>query len=149
MPETLTQLMLDNIGKENEYKGLLNANFQDYMDGLAKTGELQIGSAKVKQKFAALGSGMGLAAGALGGPAGLALGFAIGNQIGKYAGNVMSDKIYGRAIADMSTIMHDAKLRHAQIAASYSLNGKMLEAIDTLRQNANKRTKDDLQSMAV
>lgn len=149
MPVSLTELTVEKAGVSNQYKGLLNANFQDYMDSLSKSGELQIASGKITQKISALGSGIGMAAGALGGPAGIAIGFAIGSQIGKYVGNVVSDKIYGRAIADMAEIMHNAKLRHAQLASAYALNGKMMEAIDTLRQNENKRKKDDLQGMSV
>lgn len=148
-PVSLTKQMLEVTEKSYQYKGLLNANFQDYMDSLAKSGQLQIQAAKLSQRISALGSGIGMAAGALGGPAGIALGFAIGSRIGKYLGNVASDRYYGRAIADMSEIMYTAKLRHAQLASSYALNDKMLEAVDTLRQNENKRKKDDLQAMSV
>lgn len=148
-PVSPTELMVANVGVSNEYKGLLNANFQDYMDGIAKSGELQLKLAKIKQRFSAIGTGVGMAAGSLGGPSGIALGAAIGTMLGKYAGNVVGDKLYGTAITDMAEIMHTAKVRHAQLAVSYSMNGKMLEAIDTLRQNENKRKKDDLQAMQV
>ena len=148
-PVSPTQLMIEATSKSNEYKGLLNANFQDYLDAIKKSGELQIQSAKLKQKISGLGTGIGMAAGSLGGPAGIAIGFAIGNRFGKYFGNVASDRMYGQAITDMSEIMFTAKLRHAQLASSYAMNDKMMEAIDTLRQNENKRKKDDIQAMAV
>ena len=148
-PVSPTELMIANVGVSNEYKGLLNANLQDYMDGIAKSGELQIKLAKIKQRFSSIGTGVGMAAGSLGGPSGIALGAAIGTMLGKYAGNVVGDKLYGTAITDMAEIMYTAKVRHAQLAVSYSMNDKMLEAIDTLRQNENKRKKDDLQAMQV
>jgi len=148
-PVTLTELYIDNDSRRNKYTGLLNANFQDYMDSLAQGGKLQVKAKKLTQRIAALGAGMGMAAGALGGPGGIALGFSIGNTVGKYFGNVVSDRIYGRAIADMGEIFHDSKLRQAQIASSLSFTNQMDGAIDTLRQNENKRKKDDIQAMQV
>ena len=148
-PDSLTQLYVEKNSNENVYKGLLNANFQDYMDSLKQGGELELSSGKLKQKVTGLASAVGLAAGALGGPAGLALGFSVGNTIGKYIASVLSQRIYGQAMSDISEISHDSKLRHAQIAAQLALLGQVGGAVDTLRQNENKRKKDDLQAMQV
>ena len=148
-PHSLTEMYIDHNSRENISKGLLNANFQDYMDSLAESGRLQIKSGKLKQKISAMGSALGIAAGSLGGPAGMALGFALGSTIGKYAGNVASDKIFGQAISDINEISHDSKLRHAQLAAITAFEKQVSGAIDTLRQNENKRLKDDLQAMQV
>ena len=148
-PHSLTEMYVEHNSRENIDKGLLNANFQDYMDSFAQSGKLQIRAGKLKQKVSALTSAIGIAAGSLGGPAGLALGFAIGNTVGKYAGNVLSDRIYGQAITDTDEITHDAKLRHSQLAAILSFERQVGGAVDTLRQNENKRMKDDLQAMQV
>ena len=148
-PTSLTQMYVEQDSMENKYKGLLNANFQDYMDSLKQGGELQVRVGKLKQKVTGLASGIGMAAGVFGGPAGLALGFSIGNTLGKYFGNVLSERIYGQAVTDVSEISHNAKLRHAQLAATVSFLGQVGGAIDTLRQNENKRKKDDLQAMQV
>lgn len=148
-PDTITQLFVKNDSTRNKYTGLLNANFQDYMDAMSQSGELTVKQAQLKQRIAALGSGIGMAAGSLGGPSGIAFGFAIGNSLGKYFGNVAGDRLYGQAIADMSDIVHDSKLRHAQLAASLAYTNQIDGAIDTLRQNENKRKKDDMQAMQV
>lgn len=148
-PVTLTQMYIEADSTENKYKGMLNANFQDYMDAFKQSGEFQVRAAKLKQKISALVTGIGMAVGTFGGPSGIALGYAIGNTAGKYFGNVLSDRIFGQAIADMSEIVHDSKLRHGQIAASLSFHNQIGTAIDTLRQNENKRKKDDLQAMQV
>ena len=148
-PVTLTEMYIESDSMENKYKGLLNANFQDYMDSLSQGGQLQLKVGKLKQNVVALSSGIGMAIGTLGGPAGLGLGFALGNTVGKYFGNVVSDRIYGQAIADISEINHDAKLRHGQLATSLAFQNQIDAAIDTLRQNENKRKKDDLQAMQV
>lgn len=148
-PISLTEMYVENDSTRNKYTGLLNANFQDYMDSMSQSGQLQVREAKLKQKISALTSGIGLAAGALGGPSGMALGFAMGNTLGKYFGNVVGDRIYGQAIADMAEIAHDAKLRHGQLAASLAYTNQIDGAVDTLRQNENKRKKDDLQAMQV
>lgn len=148
-PITLTELYIDNDSRRNKYTGLLNANFQDYMDSLAQGGKLQVKAKKLTQRIAALGAGIGMAAGTFGGPGGIALGLAIGNTVGKYFGNVVSDRIYGQALSDMSEIFHDSKLRQAQIASSLSFTNQMDGAIDTLRQNEGKRKKDDIQAMQV
>lgn len=147
--ESLAEHYVNNDSRRNMYTGLLNANFQDYMDSLAQGGQFQVKAQKLKQRVSALASTLGLAAGSLGGPTGLTLGFALGNGIGKYIGNVMSDKIYGEAIADMGDIAHEAKLRHSQVATSLAFTNQIDGAIDTLRQNENKRRKDDLQAMQV
>jgi hypothetical protein len=148
-PITLTELYIENDSSRNKYTGLLNANFQDYMDSLAQGGRLQVKAKKLIQRISSLGAGIGMAAGVFGGPGGIALGTTIGNTVGKYFGNVLSDRLYGQAIADVSEIFHDSKLRHAQIASSLSFTNQMDGAIDTLRQNENKRRKDDIQSMQV
>ena len=148
-PVTLTELYVEADSTENKYKGLLNANFQDYIDSMKQSGEYQVKAAKLKQRISALLSGVGIAAGSLGGPSGMALGAAIGNSVGKYLGNVAGDRIYGQAISDMAEIVHDAKLRHAQLAATLAMHNQIGTAIDTLRQNENKRKKDDLQAMQV
>lgn len=148
-PKSLTQMYVEVDSVENKYQGLINANFQDYMDSLAQSGELEIKSARLKQRIGGVIGAAGMAAGALGGPSGLALGFSIGNTIGKYLGNVVSNRIYGRAIADMADMVHNSKLRHTQLATSIMFNKKMYEAVDTLRQNENKRIKDAIQEMQV
>ena len=148
-PSSLTQLYVENDSVQNKYKGLVNANFQDYMDGLSQTGKLEVRSAKLKQKISGVIAGAGMAVGSLGGPGGIALGFTVGNTFGKYLGNVIGDRIYGEAIVDMADIVHYAKLRHAQLAASLAFQKKMDDAIDTLRQNDNKRKKDAIQEMQV
>ena len=146
-PITLTEQYVDNDSTRNKYTGLLNANFQDYMDSLSQGGQLQLKAGKLKQKIGALVSGLGAAAGTLGGPSGIALGLAVGNTLGKYLGNVVSERIYGQAISDMSEIYHEAKVRHPQLAASLAFTNQIDGAIDTLRQNENKRRKDDIQAM--
>ncbi len=148
-PETLTAQMIDNSSQRYKYEGLLNANFQDYMDALAQGGQFQVKAQKLKQRISALASGIGMAAGVFGGPSGIAAGLAVGNTIGKYLGNVAGNRMYGQAIADMATIAHEAKIRHAQMATSLAFINQIDGAIDTLRQNENKRKKDDLQAMQV
>lgn len=148
-PASITEMYVENDSTENKYKGLLNANFQDYMDAIRQSGQFEVKAAKLKQRISALFTGVGIAGGSLGGPSGIALGTAIGNSIGKYFGNVASNRIYGQAIADMSEIVHDAKLRHAQLAATLAFQNQVGTAIDTMRQNENKRKKDDLQAMQV
>jgi len=148
-PVTITELYIENDSTQNKYKGLLNANFQDYMDALGQSGQFQVRQAKLKQRISSVASGLGLALGVFGGPSGIAIGYSIGNTLGKYLGNVVGDRIYGQAIADMSEIVHDSKLRHAQIAASLAFQNQMDAGIDTLRQNENKRKKDDIQAMQV
>lgn len=148
-PDSLASLYINNDGARNKYTGLLNANFQDYMDSLAQGGQFQVKAQKLKQKISGLFSAVGTAAGSLGGPSGLALGFAVGNGIGKYLGNVLGNRIYGQAIADMADIAHEAKVRHAQLATSLAFTNQMDGAVDTLRQNENKRKKEDLQAMQV
>ncbi len=148
-PITLTEQYVDNDSKRNKYTGMLNANFQDYMDSLAKGGQFEVRSAKLKQRISALFSGLGMAAGTMGGPSGIALGYSIGNTIGKYLGGAAGDKMYGQAIADMANIAHEAKLRHAQMATALAFTNQIDGAIDNLRQNENKRKKDDLQAMQV
>jgi hypothetical protein len=148
-PITLTEQMIESNSTSDKYKGLLNANFQDYMDAVKQASQLQIQSGGLKHRVTAIFSGLGLAAGSLGGPAGMASGFAVGNTIGKYTANVISNRVYGQAIADMSEIYHQSKLRHSQIATSLAFNDKMGEGIDSLRANENKRLKDALQAMAV
>ena len=149
MSSTLTSMYVESDSLENKYKSLLNANFQDYMDSMSKGGELEVKSGKLKQNISGLVSGLGLAAGAIGGPGGMALGFSIGNTIGKYFGNVLTQRIYGQAMTDVSEISHDSKLRHAQLAAMVAFQSQIGGAIDNLRQNENKRKKDDLQAMQV
>jgi len=148
-PVSLTELYIENDSLQNKYKGLLNANFQDYVEALRQGGEFQIKQGQLKNKVASLSSGIGMAFGVFGGPASMALGYSIGNTIGKYLGNVIGDRIYGRAIYDMSEIAHETRVRHSQIAASIAFQNQMDGAIDTLRQNENKRKKDDLQAMQV
>ena len=148
-PVTLTELYIDNDSSRNKYTGLLNANFQDYMDSLSQSGQLEIRSGKLKQKVAGVVGSLGMALGTLGGPAGIALGFTIGNTLGKYLGNVVADRIYGGAIYDMAEIVHYAKLRYTMLATTIAFNNKMGDAIDTLRQNENKRRKDAIQEMQV
>ena len=149
-PTSLAQMYVEQDSIENKYKTLLNSNFQDYMDSLKQGGQLQVRIGKLKQKVSGLASGLGLAAGTLlGGPAGIALGFSVGSMLGKYAGNVLSERIYGQAVADVSEISHDSKMRHAQLASTLAFLNQVGGAIDTLRQNENKRKKDDLQAMQV
>ena len=148
-PESLTEIYVERDSVRNKYESLLNANFQDYMDSLKQGGALQVRAGKLKQKISSLASGLGMAAGALGGPAGMALGYSIGNTVGKYFGNVFSQRIYGQAIYDVSEISHDSKLRHSQLAAQVAFLNQIGGAVDTLRQNENKRKKDDLQAMQV
>ncbi len=148
-PFSLTAMYVDNDSMHNKYEGLLNANFQDYMDSLQKGGELEIRSGKLKQRVSALFSGLGMAAGALGGPAGMTVGFSVGNLVGRYVGSSMAGRIYGRAMEDMGEINQESKQRHAHIAAQIAMISQMGGAIDTLRQNENKRKKDDLQGMQV
>lgn len=149
-PVSLAAMYVDQDSTENKYHGLLNSNFQDYMDSIKKNGELQVKAGKLSQKISGLGSGIGMAAGTfIGGPAGMALGYSIGNTLGKYFGNVLSNKFFGQAIADVAEISHDAKLRHAQLASTLAFHNQVGGAIDTLRQNENKRKKDDLQAMQV
>ena len=147
-PVISTTLYIENDSTENKYKGLLNANFQDYMDGMVQSSQLEVKAGKLKNTIAGLGSGLGTAAGALGGPIGLALGFTIGQTIGKYLGSVATEKIYGQAISDMSDIVHFAKMRHTMLATSLAFQKKMGEGIDTLRQNENKRIKDSISEMS-
>ncbi len=147
-PVTMTEMYIENDSVSNKYKGFLNANFQDYMDSLAQGGQLQIKAGKLKQRISSVISGLGMAAGALGGPSGLALGYGVGNTIGKYLGNVASERLFGQAIADTNEINHDSKVRHAQLAATIAFYDQMGGAIDTLRQNENKRKKDDLQALS-
>lgn len=148
-PVTLTELYVNNDSTRNKYTMLLNANFQDYMDGLTQSGQLEVKLGKLKQRISSLGSGIGMALGSLGGPSGIALGFALGSLTGKYVGNVVGNRIYGQAIADTSEIVHDAKLRHAQLASSLAFTNQVDGAINNLRQNENKRKKDDIQAMQV
>ena len=148
-PVTLTEHYVDNDSTRNKYTGMLNANFQDYMDSLAKGGQFEVRSAKLKQRISALFSGLGMAAGALGGTAGMALGYSIGNTAGKYLGGIAGQKMYGQAIADMANIAHEAKTRHAQLATALAFTNQIDGAIDNMRQNENKRRKDDLQAMQV
>ena len=146
---SLAEMYVERDSLRSKYETLLNANFQDYMDSLKQGGELEVRAGKLKQKISGLASGIGMAAGVFGGPAGIALGFSIGNTLGKYAGNVLSERIYGQAMADMSEISHDTKLRHAQLAGTLAFSNQIGEGINTLRQNENKRKKDDLQAMQV
>ena len=148
-PVTLTEIYLDSDSTQNKYKGLLNANFQDYMDSMTQSGQLQVKAQQLKQRISTLVGGLGMAAGALGGPHGLALGYAVGSTVGKYLGNVLGDRVYGQAITDMSEIVHESRVRHSQLAASLAFQQQMDGAVDTLRQNENKRRKDDLQAMQV
>jgi len=148
-PVSLTQLYVDNDSTQNKTKGLLNANFQDFMDALSQTGQLELRAGSLKKSISGVFAGAGLAAGSLGGPAGIALGFTIGNTLGKYFGNVLTNRIYGRAIADIADLGHYAKLRHTQLASSIAFQKKIDEAIDNLRQNDNKRKKDAIQEMQV
>ncbi|OGI18666.1 MAG: hypothetical protein A3B68_01435 [Candidatus Melainabacteria bacterium RIFCSPHIGHO2_02_FULL_34_12] len=148
-PATLTELYVNNSSTRNQYEGMLNANFQDYMDSLAQGGQYEVKAAQLKKRISAVASGLGMAIGTLGGPAGMPLGFAIGNSIGKFIGNTTSQRIYGQALADMADIAHEAKVRHAQLAISLAFTNQIDGAIDTLRQNENKRKKDDLQAMQV
>ena len=147
-PTSLTEMYVENDSQENKYKGYLNANFQDYMDSLSLGGSLQVKALKLKQRVAGTFAGIGMAAGALGGPSGIALGFSVGNTVGKYLGNVLGGRLYGQAIADASEINHDSKIRHGQLAATIAFLGQIGGAVDTLRQNENKRKKDDLQAMS-
>ena len=148
-PVTLTQRYVDNDSTRNKYTGLVNANFQDYMDSLKQGGQFQFQANNLKQRISSLTSTLGMAAGSFGGPAGIAAGFSVGNSIGKYLGNVVSNRIYGQAIADMAEIAFQAKTRHGQLTASLAFTNQIDGAIDTLRQNENKRRKDDLQAMQV
>ncbi|MBI3591674.1 MAG: hypothetical protein HY094_09905 [Candidatus Melainabacteria bacterium] len=149
-PQTITSMYVDNDSTRNKYTGLLNANFQDYVDSLSQGSQFQVKASQVKQRISSLTSTLGMAVGALGGgPAGVALGYSIGNTVGKYLGNVVGDRLYGQAIADMADIAHLAKVRHAQLAASLAFTNQIDGAIDNLRQNENKRKKDDLQAMQV
>lgn len=148
-PQSVTEQYIDNSVRRYKYTGLLNANFQDYLAALEQGGRYTLKSHNLVNKASAIGSALGMGAGALGGPAGIALGFAVGSSIGKYVGNVFSERIYGRAIADMNEINYEAKTRHPQLAASLAFTNEVDSAIDTLRQNQNKRIKDALQSMQV
>ena len=148
-PVTPTDLYVESFSIENKYRGLLNANFQDYMDAIRQSGQLEIQSAKLKQRVSGVIASLGMAARAFGGPAGLSLGFAIGNTVGKYFGNVLSGRVYGQAINDMAEVVGYAKMRHTQLASSIMFQKKMGEAVDTLRQNDNKRLKDAIQEMQV
>lgn len=148
-PVTPTELYIETQSTENKYKGLLNANFQDYMDGIRQSGELEIKAAKLKQRISGVIAATGMAAGALGGPSGLALGFAIGNTIGKYIGNVVSNRVFSQAINDMAEVVTYSKIRHTMLASSIMFQKKMGEAVDTIRQNENKRIKDAIQEMQV
>lgn len=147
-PVTLTEKYIDNSSEGNKLKLMLDANFQDYMDSVKQGGQLEIKSGNLRNKVSAIISGIGLAAGTFGGPGGMAAGFAIGNTIGKYIGNSLSQRVYGKAIADMSDIYHQARVRHSQIATSIALQDKMGEGIDALRQNENKRLKEAYQAMS-
>ena len=148
-PVTITGLYVNNDSVRNKYTGLLNANFQDYMDALKQGAQFQTQSNTLKRKIASVASALGMAGGAFGGPAGIAAGFSVGNSIGKYIGGVLGDRIYGQAISDMSEIGFQSKVRHSQLAASLAFTNQIDGAIDTLRQNENKRKKDDLQAMQV
>ena len=148
-PETITQLYVNNDSARNKYIGLMNANFQDYMDSLVQGGKFQFRAKELVQRVSQLTSVVGLAAGSLAGPAGLATGYSIGNIIGKYLGSVLSEKTYGQAIADMAEISQLAKVRHSQLAASVAFTNQMDGGIETLRQNENRRKKDDIQAMQV
>ena len=148
-PATLTESVIGNQTRRSKYTGLLNANFQDYMDALSQGGQFKTKAQKVKIRISSVGSSIGIAVGALGGPAGMALGFTLGNSVGKYVGDVMAERIYGQAIFDMSEIAHEAKIRHAQLATSLAFTDQIEGAIDTLRENHNKREKDNLQAMQV
>ena len=53
-PNSLTEIYIEQDSIENKYKGLLNANFQDYMDSLKQGGELEVRSGKLKQKVSGL-----------------------------------------------------------------------------------------------
>ncbi len=103
-PVTITGLYVNNDSVRNKYTGLLNANFQDYMDALKQGAQFQTQSNTLKRKIASVASALGMAGGAFGGPAGIAAGFSVGNSIGKYIGGVLGDRIYGQAISDMSEI---------------------------------------------
>lgn len=148
-PATLTESVVSNQDRRSKYTGLLNANFQDYMDALSQGGQFKTKAQKVRIRISSVGASIGVAVGSLGGPAGMALGFTLGNSIGKYVGDVMAERIYGRAIFDMSEIAHEAKVRHAQLATSLAFTDQIEGAIDTLRENQNKREKDALQAMQV
>ncbi|MBI2996095.1 MAG: hypothetical protein HYY52_05250 [Candidatus Melainabacteria bacterium] len=148
-PINLTAMYVENDSNRNMHRGLLNANFQDYMDSLKQGGQLQTSAGRLRQKVSALASSLGLAAGVFGGPMGLSLGYAVGNAVGKYVGNVLSNRIYGQAMADMNDIAHEARVRHTQLAASVAFIDQIDGALDTLRQNENKRKKDDLGAMSV
>ncbi len=148
-PISLTAMYVENDSLENKYKGLLTANFQDYLDSFKMGAELELRSAKVKSKLTALTSGVGMAAGAMGGPAGMALGFSVGNLVGKYFGSAMAQRLYGQAIEDVSEIALESKHRHAQLASLVAHIGQIGSGISTLRENENKRKKDDLQAMQV
>ena len=148
-PVSITQEYVENDSTQNKYKGLLSANFQDYMDAIGQSGQLEIRAGKLKQKVAGVVGGLGMALGTLGGPHAMALGFTVGNTLGKYLGNVVAGRIYSGAIYDMAEIVHYAKLRHTMLATTIAFNNKMGDAIDTLRQNENKRRKDAIQEMQV
>ena len=147
-PVTTTSLYIDSDSTQNKYKGLLNANFQDYMDGIVQSSQLEIKAGKLKNSVTGLGAGLGTAFGSLGGPIGLAFGFTIGQTIGKYLGSVIGEKKYGQAISDMSDVTHFAKMRHTMLATSYMFQKKMDEGIDNFRQNENKRIKDAISEMS-
>ena len=148
-PASITEYYVNNDSTRNKYTGLLNANFQDYMDSLKQGAQFQVQSQKLKQRVSSVTSALGMAVGSFGGPAGIAMGFSVGNSIGKYLGNTLGQRIYGQAIADMGEIEFQAKTRHSQLAASLAFTNQIDGAIDTLRQNDNKRKKDDLQAMQV
>lgn len=148
-PVSLTELYVENASMHNKYSGLLNANFQDYIDALRLGGEFKTKLSQLQQRVAALGSAAGIAAGSLGGPVGMAAGFTVGNVAGKYIGNILGYRIYGQALEDMTEIAYEARLRHSQLAASLAFVDQIDGAIDTLRQNENKRIKDAMQGMSV
>ena len=148
-PITLTAQYIENDSRRNEQRMLLEANFQDYLDSAAEGGKLQVKSGKIKMEVTSVLSGAGMAAGALlGGPAGLSTGFVIGNRIGKYLGGVLATKVYGQAISDMNQITGTANQRQIQIAAYLSFVNQVDGAIDSMRQNENKRKKAEIDSMA-
>lgn len=148
-PITLGELYVENTSKHNRYTLLINANFQDYMDSLRQVSQFQVRSSQLAQKISKVGGALGVAAGSLGGPVGTVLGFTLGNNIGKFIGSMVGNKIYGQAISDMNEISQMSKHRHAQLAANLAFVDQIDGAIDTMRQNDNKRVKDALNAMSV
>ncbi|GEM_PF-2271119 len=148
-PTTLTDLYVDNSCRHSKYTLLLNANFQDYMDSLQQGAQFQMRLSKLVQRVSALGGTIGTAAGALGGPGGMALGYTLGNGIGKFIGNSLGNRIYGQAMGDMNEIAQMSKQRHAQLASNLAYTDQIDGAIDTLRQNENKRLKEAVNGMSV